>query len=117
MKMIEKISTLGLLAAALIIVPNAAFAGQGTTQEINQEATVIGSGSRVNQRANQVSTQRQERLRFGSRKRRCGVDTQSQRSNQRIDQSAVAIDNGVVDQNASQRNMQRQLILSSRRCY
>lgn len=45
--MIKKISTLGLLAAAFLIVPNAAFAEQGTTQKANQEATVIGSGSRV----------------------------------------------------------------------
>ncbi|MEA5595227.1 hypothetical protein [Rivularia sp. UHCC 0363] len=113
--MIKKISTLGLLAAALMIAPNAAFAGQTTTQEANQESTVIGSGSRVIQNGRQVSIQRQDNL--GPRNRRCGVDSQSQQSNQRIDQNAVAINGGVVNQNADQVNIQRQLILGSRYCY
>jgi hypothetical protein len=113
--MIKKISTLSLLVATLIIAPSAAFAGQGTTQETNQEATVIGSGSRVIQKGRQVSIQRQEKL--GPRNRRCGTDSQSQRSNQRIDQNAVAVDGGFVDQNADQVNIQRQLILGSRYCY
>ncbi len=113
--MIEKISTLGLLAAALIFVPSAAFAGQGATQETNQEATVIGSGSRVIQNGRQISIQRQQRI--GPRNRRCGKDSQSQHSNQRIDQNAVAVDGGFVDQNADQVNIQRQLILGSRYCY
>jgi|GEM_PF-3430780 len=113
--MIKKILSLGLLGATLIVAPNAAFAGQGTTQETNQEANVIGSGSRVTQRGNQVSIQRQERLGPGNRK--CNVGSQSQQSNQRIDQSAVAIDGGVVEQNADQKNIQRQLVLGSRYCY
>ena len=113
--MIKKISTLGLLAATLIILPNAAFAGQGANQETNQEVTVVGSGSRSVQNANQVTIQRQDR--FGSRNRKCGVDSQSQRSNQRIEQSAVVIDGGYSEQNADQRNIQRQLILGSKRCY
>jgi hypothetical protein len=97
------------------VAPNAAFAEQGTTQVTNQEATAIGSGSRVIQNGRQVSIQRQERL--GPRNRRCGVDSQSQQSNQRISQSAVAIDGGVVNQNADQVNIQRQLILGSHYCY
>lgn len=113
--MIRKISTLSLLAAVFIVAPNAAFAGQGTTQETNQEATVIGSGSRVIQRANQVSMQRQERI--TPRSRRCAIYSQSQRSNQRIDQNAVAIDGGIVDQNADQINIQRQLLKGSGYCY
>ncbi|MGB3653248.1 MAG: hypothetical protein WBA41_18785 [Rivularia sp. (in: cyanobacteria)] len=113
--MIQKIFTFGLLAATLIVAPNAAFAGQGATQEINQEATVIGSGSRIIQNGRQVSIQRQERM--GPRNRRCGTDSQSQHSNQRIDQNAVAVDSGVVDQNASQVNIQRQLLMGSRYCY
>ncbi|NJL79878.1 MAG: hypothetical protein HC836_14625 [Richelia sp. RM2_1_2] len=113
--MIKKISTLGLLAAAFLIVPNAAFAEQGTTQKANQEATVIGSGSRVIQNGRQVSIQRQEKL--GPGNRRCNAGSQSQQSNQRIDQNAVAIDGGVVNQNADQVNIQRQLILGSRYCY
>ena len=113
--MIEKISIFGLLAATLIIAPNAAFAGQGATQETNQEATVIGSGSRVIQNGRQVSIQRQERI--SPRNRRCGTDSQSQHSNQRIDQNAVAVDGGVVDQNASQVNIQRQLLMGSSYCY
>lgn len=113
--MIKKISTLGLLAAAFIIAPNAAFAGQSATQETNQVVTVVGSGSRSIQRANQVTIQRQNR--FGRRNRRCGVDSQSQRSNQRIDQNALVADGGYSQQNANQRNIQRQLILGSRYCY
>lgn len=116
--MIKKISTLGLLAAAFMVVPTAAFAGQGTSQEVNQEATAIGSGSRVIQNSRQVSIQRQQRTgRMSPRNRRCGRDSQSQQSNQRIDQNAVAIDGGVVNQNADQVNIQRQLILGSRYCY
>ncbi len=113
--MIGKISTFGLLAAALIVAPSTAFAGQGTTQEINQEATAIGSGSRAVQNSRQISIQRQQRI--GPRNGRCNKDSQSQRSNQRIDQNAVAIDGSVVEQNAEQINIQRQLILGSRRCY
>ncbi len=113
--MIKKISTLGLLATVFIVAPSAAFAGQGATQETNQEATVIGSGSRVIQKGKQVSIQRQERI--GPRNRRCGTDSQSQHSNQRIDQNAVAVDGGFVNQNADQVNIQRQLILGSRYCY
>jgi len=116
--MIKKISTLGLLAAAFIVAPSVAFAGQGTTQEVNQGGTAIGSGSRVIQNSRQVSIQRQQRIgRMGPRNRRCGKDSQSQQSNQRIDQNAVAVDGGVVNQNADQKNIQRQLILGSRYCY
>jgi hypothetical protein len=113
--MIKKVSALGLLAAAFIVAPSAAFAGQGVTQETNQQGTVIGSGSRVIQNSRQVSIQRQQRI--GPRNRRCGKHSQSQRSNQRIDQNAVAVDGGIVNQNADQKNIQRQLILGSRYCY
>ena len=113
--MIKTISSFALLAASLIIAPSVAFAGQGTTQVVNQEATAIGSGSRVTQNARQVSIQRQERM--GPRNRRCNKDSQSQQSNQRIDQNAVALDGGYVHQNANQVNIQRQLILGSRYCY
>ena len=113
--MIKKISTLGLLATALIVAPNAAFAGQGATQVINQEATAIGNGSRVIQKGRQVSIQNQQRL--GPRNRKCRKHSQSQQSNQRIEQNAVAINGGVVEQNAEQINIQRQLILGSRYCY
>lgn len=113
--MIKKIFTLGLLAAAFIVAPNAAFAEKGATQETNQEATVVGSGSRVIQNARQISIQRQERK--GQSNRRCGKDSQSQQSNQRIDQNAVAVDGGIVKQNADQVNIQRQLILRSRYCH
>ena len=116
--MIKKISTLGLLATALIIAPSAAFAGQGANQVTNQEATAIGSGSRVIQNSRQVSIQNQQRL--GPRNRQCGAGarhSQSQRSNQRVTQNAVAVNGGVVEQNAEHVNMQRQLILGSRYCY
>ncbi|MEO1428055.1 MAG: hypothetical protein AAFV71_03115 [Cyanobacteria bacterium J06633_8] len=113
--MIKKVFTLGLFAAAFIVAPRAAFAEQGVIQEISQEATAIGSGSRVMQNAKQVSIQRQERI--SPRNRRCSKDSQSQNSTQRIDQNAVAVNGGVVRQNAKQINIQRQLILGSRYCY
>ncbi|AFY59143.1 hypothetical protein Riv7116_6827 [Rivularia sp. PCC 7116] len=113
--MIKNVFSFGLLAAAFIVAPSAAFAGQGVVQELNQEATAIGSGSRVIQNGRQISVQRQERI--GPRNRRCGKDSQSQNSTQRIDQNAVAVNGGVVRQNATQRNIQRQLILGSRYCY
>ncbi len=113
--MIKKMFTFGLFAAAFIVAPSAVFANQGVIQEINQEATAIGSGSRVIQKGKQVSIQRQERI--GSRNHRCSKDSQSQNSTQRIDQNAVAVNGGVVRQNAKQINIQRQLILGSRYCY
>lgn len=116
--MIKKISTLGLLAATFIVAPSAAFAGQGTSQVVDQEATAIGSGSRVTQNSRQISIQRQQRTgRMSPRNRRCGADSQSQNSNQRIKQNGVAIDGSVVEQNAEQVNIQRQRILGSRYCY
>lgn len=113
--MMKKNSTLGLLAAAFIILPSAAFAGQRTNQVTNQEATAIGSGSRVIQNGRQISIQRQERR--GHHNRRCGQNSQLQNSNQRIEQNAVAINGSTVEQDAEQINIQRQLILGSRYCY
>ena len=116
--MIKKISTLGLLAATFIVAPSAAFAGQGVNQVVNQEATAIGSGSRVIQNGRQVSIQRQERIgKMGRRNRRCGNDSQSQQSSQRIEQNGVAVDGSVVQQDAEQVNIQRQLLMGSRYCY
>ena len=116
--MIKKISTLGLLAATLMVAPSAAFAGQGANQVVNQEATAIGSGSRVIQNGRQVSIQRQQRIgKMGPRNRRCGKDSQSQQSNQRIEQNGVAVDGSVVQQDAEQVNIQRQLLMGSRYCY
>ncbi|MBV6624934.1 MAG: hypothetical protein KI793_18735 [Rivularia sp. (in: Bacteria)] len=112
--MMTKVFSFGLFAAAFIVTPSA-VAGQGIIQEAKQEATAIGSGSRVIQNGRQVSIQRQERI--GPRNRRCSKDLQSQNSTQRIDQNAVAVNGGVVKQNAEQISIQRQLILGSRYCY
>ncbi|MEO0685657.1 MAG: hypothetical protein AAFY76_11595, partial [Cyanobacteria bacterium J06649_11] len=88
------------------------------SQVVNQEATAVGSGSRVTQSGRQVSIQRQQRIgKMGPRNRRCGKDSQSQQSNQRIEQNGVAVDGSVVEQDAEQINIQRQLILGSRYCY
>lgn len=100
--MVKKTSTFGLLAAALIVMPTAAFADSSSQQELNQSATAVGYGSQVNQRANQTSTQYQNRPGY------IYHGYGSQRSNQLINQNGVAIDGSRVDQNANQVNMQRQ---------
>ncbi|MBR8838633.1 MAG: hypothetical protein DSM106950_32690 [Stigonema ocellatum SAG 48.90 = DSM 106950] len=94
--------TFGLLAAALIVMPTAAFAESSSQQELNQSATAIGYGSQVNQRANQRSIQYQNRAGY------IYHGSGSQRSNQLINQNGVAIDGSRVDQNANQVNMQHQ---------
>ncbi len=103
--MVKKTYTLALLAAAVMIMPTAAFAGEAVTrQEINQNAAVSGENSRVNQQAHQKSVQQ----RAGYR------NSGSQNANQRIDQNGAAIDNSVVDQYASQNSEQRQQNIQNR---
>ena len=104
--MVKKTYTFGLLAAALIMVPTAAFAQSGTQQELNQSATAVGYGSRVNQRANETSIQRQTRVgnHYG-----CGWDTQSQGSSQLANQNGTAFDGGHVDQRANLISRQTQI--------
>jgi septal ring factor EnvC (AmiA/AmiB activator) len=114
--MLKKTSVFSLLAAAMIIAPSAAFAGDsGTRQELNQSATSINN-SRVDQAATQTSIQyRNNRAgsRYGSN---CPANQQSQRSNQRIDQNGVAINDSVVSQRANQANLQRQVGAGQRYC-
>lgn len=104
--MVKKTYTFGLLAAALIMVPSAAFAQSGTQQELNQSATAVGYGSRVNQRANETSIQRQTRVgnHYG-----CGWDPQSQGSSQLANQNGTAFDGGHVDQRANLISRQTQI--------
>ena len=90
----------GLIAAAMIVAPSTAFAGDSASrQEINQSATAIGNGSSVNQQAKQTSIQEQRGSRPGDR----------QRSNQLINQDGVAIDGGRVEQRATDFNRQEQI--------
>ncbi|MGH7998836.1 MAG: hypothetical protein ACREPR_05250 [Brasilonema sp.] len=95
--MVKKTFTLGLIAAAVMVMPTVAFAGE-TKQEINQNASVGGENSRVNQKADQYSTQKKAGYPNSGR----------QNTNQRIDQNGAAIDNSVVDQYASQKSEQLQ---------
>ncbi len=89
----------GLIAAAMIVAPTTAFAGDSASrQEINQSATAIGNGSSVSQQAKQTSIQEQRGARPGDR----------QRSNQLINQDGVAIDGGRVEQRATDFNRQQQ---------
>jgi hypothetical protein len=104
--MFKKTYTFGLLAAALIIVPTAAFAGdQGSQQELDQSATAVGSGSRVNQHADQTSIQYQNRP---GRYSGCNAN-QSQASSQLIHQNGLAVNGSLVDQRANQLNRQSQI--------
>lgn len=111
--MLKKTWTLSLLAATLILAPTVATANQVTDQEINQTGTALGSGSRVDQEANQKSSQRQRR-RGGYSGGNCSYGSQRQRSRQRIDQDAYAEDGGLVRQRADQGSRQRQTIRGSR---
>ncbi|MCV3213734.1 hypothetical protein OGM63_09455 [Plectonema radiosum NIES-515] len=116
--MLKKTYAFTLLAAAMIIAPSAAFAGDsGTRQELNQSATSINN-SRVNQGASQTSYQYRSN-RAGSRYggyNNCPGNQQSQGSNQRINQNGVAIDDSVVSQRADQTNLQRQVGAAQRYC-
>jgi hypothetical protein len=89
----------GLIAAAMIVAPATALADSVSRQEINQSATAIGNGSKVDQQAKQTSIQEQRGARPGDR----------QRSNQLINQDGVAIDGGRVEQRASDFNRQEQV--------
>ena len=113
--MLKKTYAFSLLAAAMIIAPSAAFAGDsGTRQELNQSAAAINN-SRVDQQANQTSYQYTNRA--GSRRSNyCRGNQQSQGSYQRINQNGVAIDDSVVSQRADQRNLQRQVGAVQRYC-
>jgi hypothetical protein len=99
--MIKKTYTFGIVAAALLIAPTAAFADQSSQQELNQNATAVGQ-STVNQRANQTSVQYQNRFghHYGG--------SQSQDSRQLINQNGYASDGSLVNQNANQVNLQHQ---------
>lgn len=103
----KKYLAFGLIAAAMIVAPATAFAGDSSTtrQEINQSATAIGNGSSVNQQAKQTSIQEQRGSRTGDR---------TQRSNQLINQDGVAIDGGRVEQRATDFNRQQQFQRKSR---
>jgi hypothetical protein len=104
-KKMKKYLAFGLIAAAMIVAPAAAFAGDSVSrQEINQSATAIGNGSSVNQQAKQTSIQEQRGSRPGDR----------QRSNQLINQDGVAIDGGRVEQRATDFNRQQQFQRKSR---
>lgn len=106
--MLNKKYTFALLAAAMIIAPNAAFAGDsGTRQELNQSAAAINN-SRVDQKASQTSYQYTNRgnSRYGSS---CRGNQRSQGSTQRINQNGAAVDDSYVSQRAEQRNVQRQV--------
>ena len=105
----KNISSFGLLAAAMMIAPTAAFAGQTSHQELNQNASAVGY-SQVNQHANQVNLQQQSRLGHGHR---CQSRPQSQHSTQILNQNGAAIDGSLVSQQANQFNRQSQL----RYCY
>jgi hypothetical protein len=100
--MLKKNFTFGLIAAAMILTPGSAFAGDQSSslQEINQSATAIGNRSRVNQEAKQTSIQTQ---------RGAGNGKRTQRSKQVINQNGVAIDGGKVNQRAIDFNRQEQI--------
>ncbi|MBW4499881.1 MAG: hypothetical protein KME57_10005 [Scytonema hyalinum WJT4-NPBG1] len=112
--MLNKSIAFGLLAAGLMIVPTAAFAGQSqiNTQETKQEAAAF-DGGKVNQSANSTSVQTQTRRERGSRyyggyRRGCKAGSQAQDSVQSTRQAGAAEYGSRVNQNSNTRNRQSQ---------
>ncbi len=106
--MMKKSYTFGLLAAALIIAPTAAFAGQqdqNNTQILNQSATVGGTNNSVNQHGSQLGIQTQTQL--GNR---CNSGSQRADNLQVINQDAAVYGrNNHVNQDAIQKTIQSQI--------
>ncbi|BAZ08310.1 hypothetical protein NIES4071_01150 [Calothrix sp. NIES-4071] len=105
----NSIFALGLLAAVLI-VPNAAFAGsrQEATQELNQSVYVNGSGNSANVNGTQITNQNQTR----NRQRYCGRSSGSQRqySDQLLNQNVgISGRHNQVNVNGTQRTTQNQV--------
>ncbi len=109
--MLKKTYTFALLAAALIITPNAAFAQsyQNSIQNIEQNAVAEGNGNVVVNTATQQSFQNRRNL--GNRRFCSGINnSQAQSSTQNIIQNAVAIGNSnTVVNTGSQLNVQKLL--------
>ncbi|MEC4888316.1 MAG: hypothetical protein SAL70_44480 [Scytonema sp. PMC 1070.18] len=113
--MLKKSFAFGLLAAGLMVVPNAAFAGQTqvNTQQTVQEGAAF-DGSSVRQNANSNSTQVQHRSGRTPRSRygygpTCKAGRQVQDSAQSTRQSGAAEYGSRVNQNSNTRNRQSQV--------
>jgi hypothetical protein len=105
----NSIYALGLLAAVMI-VPNAAFAGQsqGATQELNQSIYVNGSGNSAHVNGTQITNQDQYR----QRQRHCRYRSGSQRqtSDQLLNQNVgISGHRNRVTVNGVQQNNQSQV--------
>lgn len=105
----NRICTLGLLAAALIIAPNSAFAGQNSSssnQELNQSVYVNGSRNSANVHGTQITNQSQQKSSA------CGyrVGSQRQRSNQIMNQNVGIVGHrNRVNVSGTQRTNQEQV--------
>ncbi|MBD2773141.1 hypothetical protein [Iningainema tapete] len=103
----KKIHAFGLLAAALIVAPSTAFAGQdgSNVQILNQNNTVSGYNNSSSQRGQQYSTQNQS---SSGRYKKTG--RQRADNLQIINQDAGVYGVGNQSrQEAIQRNVQRQI--------
>jgi hypothetical protein len=104
----NQICALGLLAAALIIAPNAAFAGQsqGANQELNQSVYVNGSGNSANVNGIQITNQNQRKKGYCSHR----SGSQRQRSDQLLNQNVgISGHRNRVNVNGEQRTNQNQV--------
>ncbi|MEA5572519.1 hypothetical protein [Calothrix sp. UHCC 0171] len=108
----NKIYTFGFLAAALIISPGAALAqqSQGTTQNMDQNVVIGGSGNSVRTSGTQITNQSQQKTGW------CNSGAQIQGSGQNLAQNAVVFGHGNrVNIDAIQRTVQQQR--AAGRCY
>jgi hypothetical protein len=116
--MLKKVA-FGILAAALVVAPGAAFAGQGQSnvQVTGQDGAAI-NGSTNAQSSSSTNVQQQiqkagRRAGYRTPYYRKGNQTpQSQRSSQRTNQSGAAIDGSVNAQDSTTRNNQSQSVRS-----
>ncbi|BAZ05729.1 hypothetical protein [Calothrix sp. NIES-3974] len=115
----KKIYTFCFLAASLIITPGVAFAGQSSSQNMNQTSVIQGSGNSVNINGTQTTNQYQSKkgnypfCHYGY------SGSQSQSSEQNLNQGAFVAGHGnSVNISGSQATTQAQIdALRAQYCY
>jgi hypothetical protein len=113
--MFNKTVAFSFLAAAMVLIPTTAFAGEQYSEQVTvQEGSSINGSTNV-QRNSNISVQRQYQGRsIGARNGTCrsGSSTQEQRSVQDSSQTGTAIDSSRNTQNNSNVSRQRQVTVN-----
>ncbi len=113
--MLNKTVAFSLLAAAIVLIPTTAFAGEQYSEQVTvQEGAALNSGTNV-QRNSNISVQRQYKRAtvigsYGTC--RNSSSTQEQRSTQDSTQTGSAINSSRNTQNNNNVSTQRQVVVS-----